>query len=153
MQVNGFPSPREAHQKVYILGGGRQILPLYHESLGIRMPVVNQGIQQPWLCTHERTQKEFDEPTLRLRSHHSWISGYHLINSLMLSLSPMHIHPEKTTRQKGELESCKSNFGCAGGNPQDVEVTVAGTHALPQAYTQVPMGCLWTACGLLGPPL
>jgi hypothetical protein len=55
LQVDGFPSPREARQKVYVLGGGRQRLPLDHKGLGIRMPVINQGIQQPWLCAHERT--------------------------------------------------------------------------------------------------
>jgi hypothetical protein len=55
MQVDGFPSPREAHQKVYVLSSRCQRLTLNHKGLGIRMPVVNQGIQQPWLCVHERT--------------------------------------------------------------------------------------------------
>jgi hypothetical protein len=55
LQVDGFPSPREARQKVYVLGGGRQRLPLDHKGLNIRMPIVNQGIQHPWLCAHERT--------------------------------------------------------------------------------------------------
>jgi hypothetical protein len=55
MQVDGFPSPREACQKIYVLCGGRQRLPLDHKGIGIRVPVINQGIQQPWLCVHEWT--------------------------------------------------------------------------------------------------
>jgi hypothetical protein len=59
MKVDWFPSPQEASQKVNILSGWHQGFPLYHESLCIRVPIVNQGIQQPWLRTHKRTQKEF----------------------------------------------------------------------------------------------
>jgi hypothetical protein len=131
MQIDGFPSPREARQKIYILSSRRQRLPLYHESLGIRVPVVNQGIQQPWLCAHERTQKEFDEPTLCQRGHHMRISSYCLIGSLMLSLSPMHIHPAKTPTQKRRVRNLYINVWVAwGGNPRAVEVTIVGTRAL-----------------------
>ena len=55
MQVDGFPSPREARQEVNVLSSGHQRLPLDHEGISIRVPVVNQGIQQPWLCVHEQT--------------------------------------------------------------------------------------------------
>jgi hypothetical protein len=45
MKINGLSSPREARQEVDILSRGRQRLPLYHKSFGIRMPVLDQGIQ------------------------------------------------------------------------------------------------------------
>jgi hypothetical protein len=45
MQIDGLSSPREARQEVDILSRGRQRFPLYHESFGIRMPVLDQGIQ------------------------------------------------------------------------------------------------------------
>jgi hypothetical protein len=76
MKVDGFPSPREPRQKVDILGGGHQGLPLYHEGLYIRVPIVNQGVQQPWLSAHKQTQKEFYQPTLHQYGHNIRIYGH-----------------------------------------------------------------------------
>jgi hypothetical protein len=39
MQVDGFPSPRETRQKVYVLSSRHQRLPLNHKGLSVALVV------------------------------------------------------------------------------------------------------------------
>jgi hypothetical protein len=73
-------------------------------------------------------QAAYNALTLCQHDHHVRIYSYCLIGILMLSFSPMNIHPAKITKKKGSLDLANPFFRCAEGNPRAVEATVAGTH-------------------------